>query len=192
MLWPIVLPAKITFWVLSGLVAIIVTISPVFGLKRGMAALVAGILACVVFIPSCTAVMSIVDARRFGVFHYDTYAEVDDFRIERFLPPGARDITLDKFSMGHRARYSISESELRAYVDGLWQQYGEYSAIPRDELNDGSAVTYDDFGSWFDGLDWEPMETAIQFRSPVEEDGGGATYLFDVESEVVYHGAGYW
>ncbi len=192
MLWPLVLPLKITFWSLAGLVALVTVVLPIFKWKRRNVLSVSLLVAFVAFIPSCTAVMSIVDARRFGVFHYKAYSEVRDFRIERFLPPKASDITLDKFEMGHRAKYSISEADLRAYLDGLWREYGDLSATPRDELDDGRTVTYDMFGYEFDGLDWPEMESAIEFHSPVEPDGGGATYFFDPESEVVYHRAGYW
>lgn len=192
MLWPLVLPLKITFWCFAWLVATVTLLAPLFKWKRGTAFLASFVLAAVAFIPSCTAVMSVIDQRRFGAFHYTSFAEVNDLRVERYLPPQASDITLDKYAMGHRAKYSISEADLRAYVDGLWRRYGEYSAIPRDELDDGATVKYEEFRHWFAGLDWPPIELAIVCRSPVERDGGGATYYFDPEAGVAYHHAGYW
>jgi len=192
MLWPLVLPFQITFCVLAGLVALLTSFAPVLKWKCRAALGVSLGLAFVAFIPSCTGIMTIVDAQRFGVFEYDSFSEVDDFRVERFLPTQARGITLDKFAVGHRAKYSISESELRSYLDGLWHQYGEYSAIPRDELGDGASASAESFDYYFGDLGWPALENAIELHSPVESDGGGATYFFDPTTNTAYHRAGYW
>ncbi len=192
MLWPIVLPFKIAFWSLAGLVALVTVFSPAFKWKRGKVFLISSILACVAFIPSCTGIMTIIDARRFGVFQYDVYADVNDFQIERYLPTSARNITLDKFAMGHRAKYSIPEADFMEYINGLWNEYGEYSAISRDELSEGAQVTADAFEHEYGDLDWPPLENALEYHSPVQGDGGGATYFFDRDSGTVYHRAGYW
>ena len=136
--------------------------------------------------------MKFVDARRFGVFEYTSYNEVQDFRIERFLPPTARDITLEKTFMGHRAKYTITETELRKYLDGLWEAYGKKSSIPRSDLKDGEPGTRDEIETVFEGLNWPKMNESVQFHSPVESDGGGATYYFDQTSGVTYQRAAYW
>ena len=136
--------------------------------------------------------MKFVDARRFGVFEYTSYNEVQDFRIERFLPPTARDITLEKTFMGHRAKYTITETELRKYLDGLWEAYGKKSSIPRSDLKDGEPGNRDEIETVFEGLNWPKMNESVQFHSPVESDGGGATYYFDQTSGVTYQRAAYW
>lgn len=192
MLWPIVLPFQITFCVLMAVVASVTVLSPLAGIKRKTTFIATSAMACVAFVPSCSGIMSFIDARRFGVFQYAAFEDVKDSRIERFLPPAARNITLEKSALGHRARYTIEEPGLQAYVDDLWRKYGQYSAVPRSALGDGTTVTDEAFKHNFAGLDWAPMKTAITFHSPVEDDGGGATYYFDRASGVAYHRAGYW
>ena len=123
------------------------------------------------------------------LFYYD---QVQDFRIERFLPPAALNITLEKTFIGHRAKYKISESELKAYVDGLWDTYGKYSAVLRSNLNDGEPVKTEEIEPNFRGLNWPSMDNAVKYHSPVERDGGGATYYFEPTTGVTYHRAGYW
>ena len=192
MLWPIVLPFKITLWSLAGIVAMLTVASPAFAWPRARTFFISTLVAIVAFVPSCAAIMSIVDAHRFGIFHYDTFTEVHDFRIERYLPTTASNITVENFAMGHRAKYEISEAELRMYVDGLWAAGGEYSAVDRDEFEDGVTVDYEQFAHRFDGLGWPPFESVMLFQSPVQGDGGGATYYFDPQTSTAYHRAAYW
>lgn len=192
MLWPLELPVKITFWLLIAIVLLATIVSVKLKWSQRRTFVIASLAAIIGFIPSCSIVMRIVDARRFGVFEYASYSEVQDFRIERFLPPAAKNITLEKTSVGHRAKYSISESELKSYVDGLWVAYGNYSAVPRSNLKDGETVKSEEIETDFQGLNWPRMKAAVKFHSPVERDGGGATYFFDPTSGVTYHRVGYW
>ncbi len=136
--------------------------------------------------------MEIVDAQRFGTYQYSTFADVDDFRVERYLPTNAHDITLNKYAMGHRARYSISESNLTAYLDDLWDKHGEYSASSREKLHDGVPVSGESFAHYFDELGWPSFDNAMELHSPIQGDGGGATYYFDPATDIAYHIAGYW
>jgi hypothetical protein len=192
MLWPLELPVKITF----GLLVALVLLATVGSLRLKWAPrktfVIASLFAFVGFIPSCAVVMKIVDARRFGIFQYASYDEVQDFRIERFLPTAARNITLEKTFIGHRAKYMISESELKSYIDGLWDAYGKYSAIPRSKLKEGESVKSEEIEMDFQDLNWPRMINAVRFHSPVEGDGGGATYFFDPTTGITYHRAGYW
>ena len=192
MLWPLELPVKITFWLLIALVLLATIVSVKLKWSPRKTFVIASLIAFIGFIPSCAIVMNVVDARRFGVFEYVSYDEVQDFRIERFLPPAARNITLEKTFIGHRAKYSISESELKSYVDGLWVAYGKHSGVARSNLKDGEPVKSQEIEMDFQGLNWPRMNDAVRFHSPVERDGGGATYFFDPTSGVTYHRAGYW
>ncbi|WP_182871459.1 hypothetical protein [Stieleria mannarensis] len=192
MLWPIVLPFKITFWVLAGFVATVALVSPWFKWRRGKAVVISTLVAFLAFVPVCAGIGSILDSHRFGVFHYSTYSEVQDFRIERYLPPMARDITLDKFAMGHRAMYKISLDELTDFLDSLWLEADGRSAVPRTELEDSAAVPAEHFDYSFDGLDWPMPDTALHFHSPMQSDGGGADYYFDPKTNTVLQHAGYW
>ena len=192
MLWPIVLPFLITLGFLAVLVVVLTMIAPVFRWKRGPTLAISVVLACVLFIPSCTGIMRFVDTQRFGLFDYKAYADVGDFRVERFLPPEAHDITLHKAASGHRAKYAISETDLTEYVDGLWNRYGEQSTILRDEFGEGKPVAAEVFEQEFGDLGWSPLEDSVTFHSPVEDDGGGATYYYDRKTGTAYHEAGYW
>jgi hypothetical protein len=40
--------------------------------------------------------MAVTDEQRFGVFEYTSFDDVNDFRVERYLPTAATDITIDK------------------------------------------------------------------------------------------------
>jgi len=193
MLWPIVLPFKITLGLLAAIVVLLTALASALKWKRGKVFGVASLVACLAFVPSCTGIMAIVDSQRFGTFQCENFADVNDFRIERYLPTQARDITLNKCAQGHQATYSISESDLRDYLDGQWDRYGQDSASSREELNDGSRVSADayDFQFDYDDLGW-PAFDAVRFHSPVEEDGGGAIYYFDPATGTAYHRAGYW
>jgi hypothetical protein len=192
MLWPIVLPVQLTFLIMLAMIVISTLLAVALKWKRIPVFVGSVALAFVAFIPSCTGIMSVLDARRFGVFQYATYGDVQDFRIYRYLPISARSITLEKTAMGHRAKYSITEAEMRDYVDWLWRECGEGSAIARSDLEEGESVKPDEIEHQFRELGWPPLTNAIRFHSPVQGDGGGAEYFLDVSSSTAYHRAGYW
>jgi hypothetical protein len=192
MLWPIVLPVQLTFWIMLAMIAIATLAAVALKWKPNRVFVGSVALACVAFIPSCTGIMSILDARRFGVFQYASYGDVQDFRIYRYLPDSARSITLEKTAMGHRAKYSITEAEMRDYIDRLWKECGENSATARSELEEGQVVKPEEIEYQFRKLGWPPLTNAIRFHSPVQRDGGGAEYFFDLSTGTAYHHAGYW
>lgn len=47
-------------------------------------------------------------------------------------------------------------------------------------------------GRAFADLKWPALKNPIEFHSPIENDGGGATYYFDATTDTAYHRAGYW
>ena len=191
MFWPLVLPVQITFWLVTSIVLLATVFAPALKWKRAKTFGIASLIGCLAFVPSCAGIITILDSQRFGVFEYDAYSDVDDFRIERYLPTAAKNITLEKFASGHRARYSISQLELTDFLDDLWNDHGRFSAISRDELCDGESITADTFQHSFADLGWPPFN-AIEYHSPVQGDGGGATYYFDPSTGTTYHRAGYW
>jgi hypothetical protein len=192
MLWSLELPVRVTFWILVALVLMATLCSGRWKWTPGNTFMVASLLAVIGFIPSCTLLRKIIDGRRFWIFEYDSYEQVQDFRIERYLPPAARKITLEKTYVGHRAKYTISESDLKTYVDGLWAATGESSVISRSDLEDGGSAQGEEIKSAIQGLDWPRMREAIRFCSPVESDGGGAKYFFDRTTGIAYHRVNYW
>lgn len=196
MFWPLILPFKITFWAFVVQVVLLTLIAPAFRWRRDSMFVVASLLAFVAFIPSCTVVMHVVNAQRFGLFHYDSFADVQDFRIERFLPKKARDIGLYKNTdgNGYRAKYSISENDLKEYLDDLWSHYGDDAAIAekRNAMGFGKPVSPRDcilvFKKNFEELGWSQFESAVKYHSV----GGGSRYYLDAANGVVYQDAYYW
>lgn len=192
MFWPLVLPFQITISLLIALVVLSTALAPLVKWKRGRMFGISLAFGCLAFIPSCMGILAVVDSQRFGTFQFDSALEVNDFRVARFLPEKARNISLKKFPAGHYARYSISKTDLLSYLDAVWDKYGKYSTVPRDRLHQGEPAFAQMIDHEFDGLEWPALENPIQFHSPVESDGGGATYYFDETSDTVYHRAGYW
>ena len=192
MLWPIILPIQLTSLIMVFMVVMVTVIAAAKNWKPGLAFVFTSALAIIAFVPSCNGIMSVLDARRFGVFQYAKYDDVRDFRIERFLPPTAKAITLEKTAMGHRAKYSITEPELREYIDQLWNEFGHLSAVPRGDSSEREMANPDEIELRFQGLGWPVLKNAICFSSPTEADGGGATYYYDPDSGTAYHRAGYW
>lgn len=190
--WPIVLPAQITLAIMTTFVVAATVVAALLRSKPGTVFWYGSGIAFVVFIPSCTGLMSVLDARRFGVFHYASYSDVQDFRIKQFLPPAAKAITLERTVAGHQARYTISKAELLVFLNELWNTYGKYSAIPDGHFGDGTPLKTADFQHEFDDLDWPPLQNAVRYYSPAESDGAGAAYYFDPTTGTSYHRAGYW
>jgi hypothetical protein len=93
---------------------------------------------------------------------------------------------------GHRAKYSISKTDLLSYLDAIWDKYGQSSDIPRDKLPDGDRVSSDSIEHVFVGFKWPALKNPIEFHGPVGRNGGGATYYFDATTDTVYHRASYW
>lgn len=192
MLWPLVLPFQITIALLMAWVALWTALAPILKWKRGK--LLGISLACggLAFIPFCLGIMAILDAQRFGTFQYNSGSEVNDLRVERYLPAKARDISLKKVSNGHWAKYSISKADLLSYLDALWSRNGERSASSRDQLHDGEPVSVETIDHIFADLKWPALKNPREFHSPIENDGGGATYYYEATTDTVYQRAGYW
>lgn len=193
MLWPVVLPFKITFCMMIALVVVITAIAPALKWKRLKAFINVTIVATVTFIPSCTGILYVVDRVRFGYFEYPTFSAVRDFRAERYLPTTAINIKMHKQENGYRAQYEISDANFQAYLNQLWDQYGKFSAVERGKMSgEGSPVSQQEFEHVFSDIGWKPLQNAVKFHSPTESDGGGATYYFDPKAGIAYQRTGYW
>jgi hypothetical protein len=192
MFWSIVLPFKITFWCIAGLITLATIAAPRIKCKRLPAFLGATLLGVLAFVPSCTAVMHVIDARRFGVFEYATFDDVDDFRVERYLPPTARAITLDKQAGGFRARFKITETELSSYLDELWENGGDRSVVKREEMSAMAVVDPKSHEHQFGDLGWPHLEDATEYHSPTAGNGAGCSIWFSPSEGIVYQRAGYW
>lgn len=164
------------------------------GMKRRPAPvfLLSSVFAFLAFIPSCAGIMSLLDARRFGLFHYAEYSEVQDFRVELYLPTAARDITVHKTAMGHRAKYTITEQELRDWIDLQWDKYGDKSESEHTDSLGTKTVDPSETVLHFEDLGWPPLQNAIPFETPRAANGAGASYYFEPATNTAYHRGGYW
>lgn len=192
MFWPIVLPFQITSIAMLAFV-VGATLFAVVCKRKWLKTLgVSTAMACISFIPSCALIATMLDTQRFGLFEYRSFDDINDFRVQRFLPAAARNITAYKRPSGHQAKYIISEEELRAFVDGLWRNCGDRSAISRKELDHDPSSIPNEQAFLFGGLNWPVLDDAIRLRSPVAGNGAGARYFYSRSTQTTYHDAGYW
>ncbi len=193
MLWPLVLPFKITFWVLTVAVIAVTALVPSKKWKRSRMFVMSLGTAIVVSVPIFFGVTYVVDEFRFGDFAFETFNDIDDFRAERYLPPNATDIRMQKHANGYRARYLISEADFHTYLEHLWDECGQSSSVQREELAGAKTPASSEvLQRGFSDLGWKPLKNAIQHDSPLEPDGGGATWYFDSEAGVAYQRTCYW
>jgi hypothetical protein len=192
MLWPIILPLKITLCLFAAVVAAMTLSAPLLKWKCGKTFLITALLGLVALIPSCAGIMTVLDKHRFGVFHYATFGEVADFRVERYLPPTSTDITIEKKAMGFRARFNIKESELIAYLDDLWKRYGDRSIDTRTDFQSGSIVKPEEIEFHFKDLGWPPLADATLYNGPRASNGAAFQIWYSKSQGLAYARAGYW
>ena len=192
MFWTAVLPFQITAWICVVLV-ILVSIWAVNSKRPFLkTSLISFAVIIVCFVPSRVGVSIVVDQYKFGHFEHDSFTDVKDFRIERYLPTNAKKISLYKSfgGNGYRAKYEIPGDQLESYLDDLWDQFGKYSALPRSQSTEQTADSFD--LSEFSKFDVILTGKISIYLSPTEADGGGARYYYCPESGVALQSASYW
>lgn len=127
-----------------------------------------------------------------GKHNFKTLTEIDDPRIEPWLPPQAKEIALVCDRGGHLARYKIEEDQFLKFVDSLWGS-SEDSAHKRSGMSgEGEPVSSEEVAKRFKRASWEPLENATRYYGPSQSNGAITTYYFDREAGVAYHDRGYW
>ncbi len=192
MLWPIVFPFQITVCLFALVIIIATLAAPLARLKRLPTFFAMMLLGVVGFIPSCSGIMEVIDAKRFGVFSYASFEDVNDFRVERYLPPDAKQIIIDKYPQGFRARFKISREQLDAYLDELWDTYGEYSAVKRGGVLSMNRIDLESHNLRFGDLGWPHLPDATEYYSPRAANGAGFSVWYSPAEGVAYERAGYW
>lgn len=192
MFWPIVLPIQITFGVCLVVFVVVLLVSKKQGWKSNRAFLRTTLLLSLAFMPSCGVVMSVLDQYRFGVFEYANFQSIDDFRIERYLPEPATEITLEKNAQGYRSKFKISKSDLNHWFEQQWQQNYEQSVVSRTEIDETAIVDTEEFDLWFGGLGWSPLSEAVVYEGPRAANGSGFTIWYSESTVTAYQHAGYW
>ncbi|TWU22966.1 hypothetical protein Pla52o_24990 [Novipirellula galeiformis] len=136
--------------------------------------------------------MEVLDTKRFGVFDYETFDEVDDFRVERYLPPDATNITVDKYAQGFRARFKISQTNLDAYLDQVWRSYGDQSVVERGEMSAMRVVDEESHDLYYGDLGWAHLGDATEVYGPMARNGAGFTVWFSPSKGIAYQRGSYW
>ena len=127
-----------------------------------------------------------------GKHSFKTLSEIDDPRIEPWIPKQATEISLVCNRGGHLARYKIQELQFLKFVDSLWGK-SDASAHKRSEMSgEGEPVSSDEVARRFKRAGWAPLENATTYYGPSQSNGAITTYYFDREAGVVYHDRGYW
>jgi len=156
----------------------------------------AAVLLFLAFLPSCGAVMAVLDQYRFGVFEYTDYHSVDDLRTKRYLPEPAKAITIEKTKQGYRAKFKIDNKALDQWFDQSWKKSDKQAPFPRSELEaaneEDSKVTEEWIAQKFGDLGWPAFDDAQVYEGPKARNGAGYTIWFSTSSETAYQEVGYW
>lgn len=191
MFWVIVLPFKITCWVMLGFIAMMTLIAPIFKWKRLPTFFFSVVAAGILFIPVCSRIMAYLDSKRFGVFEFTSVNQIDDPHIDWAIPQAATEITIEKYGQGHRAKYTISESELRSFIEQRWASYPN-PAVTKEEWYERGKADAETMEFNFGHLPWSQLNDPIELNGPMAGDGAGVTYYFEDTSNTVYHRASYF
>jgi len=194
MLWPFVLPLKLTLVVLAGMFLATLHV----GKKRSWNAIPTFMLAVlampVLVIPVGFVVGSVVDCFRFGMFHYADFQEIHDFRIERYMPPVATNIDVYKHysGNGYRARFRISQTDLDTWHQQFWDEHGEFSVANQSSVDEREPVSEDDFRRWFGDFEWEQPSDLLTYTSPIAGNGAHYKIWYSPSQERAFLTSCYW
>ena len=192
MLWPLVLPFRLTAVGLAACTVMVTVIAALLRRRPLRTFVICLLLSLVSFIPICSVIMSRIDGQRFGTFKYSSFDEVDDFRVERYLPRAATNITVDKQASGYRAKFHITNEELNDFLDGHWKRYGDWSAVPRGELSTSNPADPKTHHRQFGDLGWAIMNDATERFGPSAPNGAGFSVWYSPTSEIAYQRGYYW
>jgi hypothetical protein len=188
MLWPIELPFQITLALWLGAILVAGIFAPKWGVKRLKSVLLGFLIGILLFIPACVGVKYILDPFRFGMFQYPNFAAVHDWRVQRYLPDAASEITIEipVHGNGFRAKFYITKPALETWFEQSWEEGAKYSIISRKEAQD-----FNEPQEFYD-LGWQRMPGAVMYVGPMEDDGGGYYVWYSEEEGIAYEDAGYW
>jgi len=144
------------------------------------------------FVPSCMVVNSVLNHHRFGIFSYPDYASVKDHRVYRYLPTEAKDIAIEKYPQGFRARFRISKTSLNHWFDGHWDRKSKYSAVERQVIDDENGVDNEHFVGEYGDLGWSGPKDMIVYEGPRASNGAGFTLWFSESKGMAFQRGGYW
>jgi hypothetical protein len=188
----LIFPLQITCIAALAILILVPLVAKARGKRPGRVFAWCLLLTAIGFVPSCASVMYVLDGFRFGVFHYPTFEDVRDFRVERYLPPPARDITINKYSQGYVARFSIGQDELDRWFDDCWNKYADRSATKRGEVVSPLKSPPAKFDA---GLKIAPGSYSgdwVEYVGPSARNGAGFVIWYNSDSSIAYQRGGYW
>ena len=191
MLWPVILPIQLTAVLLIASTISVTVFAAATGRspKRTFAYAVG--LSSLAFVPSCIAIGVAVDYRRFGIFKHDDFDAVNDFRVERYLPPSATNIVLDKYSSGYRAKFAIDAESLDRFIDEHWDRYGDQSVVRRGELSPSDPTDPQVHQIEFGDLGWPILPDGTERFGPMAPNGAGFSIWYSPSLGIAYQRGSY-
>jgi len=192
MFWSLVLPVKITFWLLLVIVIVVTFLAPKFKKRRSSIFVLSTLLAGITFLPLNYVILRTLDQYRFGIFSYPDHDSVNDFRVQRYLPEPATDITIEKTQHGYRAQFTISKPALENWNDARWKKvHGEQAAGEREKLESPNHV-WPDFERTYGDLGWQkPVDATWYIGAGLRSDTNFKVW-FSETAGVAYQCVGYW
>lgn len=194
MLWSLVLPFQITVALMIALFIAVLLVGERRKWKGGPKFTAAILLPPLLFIPSCVATSYLVDHFRFGMFHYDNFESIRDFRIERYMPPAAKNISVFKHygGNGYRARFTIAPADFDAWHTDYWQKYSQYSVMDRRDDDGQTQSSVKQFDRWFSELSWSMPNDSVQYQGPVGGNGAHYTIQYSPSNRLAFLNSCYW
>lgn len=192
MFWAITLPFLIT----SGIFLVAAIYATVLAKKHGKSIkwviFLGPLLMMLGFVPSCMTVQAVIDPFRFGIFTYADFDAVNDWRIEKYLPPQAVDLTILKEINGYKAKFSIPKKTLDTW-------FKEWSLKHKDSYSEypgkvGQVRFYDEdyFTKMFDEIEGVFSSDMLEYAGPRAPTAAGFTIWYDPETSTAYQETADW
>lgn len=203
MFWPIILPAKITFWLTVFVICYVTYKAPIWKWKtsRFVVFVLASLLSTLTFIPVCIVLMLGIDFFRFGSFTHADFDSVNDFRVERYLPEAAEKISVFKYASGYQAEFKIDKEDLDEWFATESKNFEDILAkrITEKVLQCKPVIAAKDKFGFPDQLlnncklvDPIASDDMLFYQGATSSNGAGHQIWFSPSRSIAYQRAGYW
>ena len=191
MFWAAVDPVRYAFILLCSTVVLTTVFAPKLGWKRIKTFFLSAFCTLFLIFPVAFGIAKIMDPLRFGIFHYQNHAAISSQKIARWLPPAAKDITVNQTMGGFEAKYSIGHNEMKDWLDRHWVERGSRAVESREEAKSEDTYYFIDEKSAAK-LGWTfPVDVSIH-PGPRGTNYAGFTIWFSEAEGIAFHDAGYW
>ena len=142
------------------------------------------------FVPSCMTVQAVIDPFRSGIFTHADFDAVNDWRIEKFLPAPATDVTVLKLINGYRAKFSIPQKALDAWFEEWVLEHKDSYSLSRSYVK--KEYDEDRFTKIFDEIDGVFSSGMLKYESPRSPTAAGFTIWYDPKTLMAYQRTADW